>query len=73
MSNIPGIRFEIPCNIEDPKSEITVKDLVDFLSQLDQEKPIYWDSQDGEPLIFVAPTLGFSLFIAQKQSGLDPK
>lgn len=52
---IDGIRFEIPCNIEDERSDVTVGNLIEFLSKLDQNLPVYWDSPNNRRFVMVAP------------------
>lgn len=66
MADIGTVRLEIPCNIDDDQSGISVKDLVSFLANLDQNMPVWWDSRDNRKLILVAPVPGSSLFICEQ-------
>ncbi len=65
MANIPGVRLEIQDNVDNDLMEYKVKDLVEFLSSLDQEKGVVWSGKEGNYLMLTCPRLGTNLYICE--------
>lgn len=65
--DIAGVRMDIEDNIDVVmgQEKYKVRDLVEFLQSLDQNRPVIWSGVEKHRLILIAPITSSSLFICE--------